>query len=660
VLEEIFTGSIADNLADTAQIAAHLDRTKSKVAEHNERAAAIRAQCESVRAEMKKLYDLYIAGGIGVEQFKGLNTPLHDRLGQLSAELPKLEGENAALAVSDLSVEAIAHEARNIAALWPTLDTDGKQRLASTLCKEIIIPDKDPEASIEIVFAHSASPKVEAPIRIGAASEDSDSVSSEDFSEISNRLNSQRCPQAGMGCAFGAQAGPEFRNTLSGPSWVFLKSSRICPSPAQVCLSTAQVCLSPAQACLGPAQVYLSPAQVYLSPAQVYLSPAQVYLSPAQVYLSPAQVCLSPAQVLHGHEREKWRKPPVFANSVQHPIKMPAFPTLTDPQWLPQPLEMSAAALDPAFRVWRIGSMLTPRVITIASLLCLLQNAVLLPPASAAGEGWPEGYEIAGHSESPDGSFGVLLPTREKAETIDDTEILNTLVNLKTHQRLGVIRAAHYFPGQSHSFLNVAWAADSSWCIVSWDGRYGFDSITLLEPKGATCTQTELGKHIQQALNAAIAKQAHDKSASSYGNAYFHSGPGRKVLVRATAFTNPKSLENVPDYHARFEGTFDLATRKWTASEARKIGDIDALQTAYSDTLDEGLTFSEEKDRLSWHDERLNEVYAAVRTVLPAERFAAVKKEEIAWLKQLEAADTPAKKCDLIAARIKELRKLVW
>ena len=190
VLEEIFTGSIADNLADTGQIAAHLDRSKSKIAEHQERAAAIRNQCESIRAEMKKLYDLYIVGGVGAEQFKEINTPLYDRLGQLSVEVPKLEGETAALAVGDLSVEAIAQESRNLAALWPTLDIEGKQRLASTICTEIIVPDKDPDAAIEIVFAHSAPPKAEAPIRIGADSESG--APEENFSEVSNRLNSQR------------------------------------------------------------------------------------------------------------------------------------------------------------------------------------------------------------------------------------------------------------------------------------------------------------------------------------------------------------------------------------------------------------------------------------------------------------------------------------
>ena len=300
------------------------------------------------------------------------------------------------------------------------------------------------------------------------------------------------------------------------------------------------------------------------------------------------------------------------------------------------------------------------RVITIASLLCLLQTAVRLPLAGAAEKDWPEGYEIAEHSESPDGRYGVLLPTREKGETFDDTEVPNTLVNLKTHQRLGVIRAAHYFHGLNHSGLNVAWAPDSSWCAVIWEGRFGFDTITLIEPKGTTCTQTEIGRHIQKALDGAIAAQAHEKNASGYGSAYFRPGPGRTVIVRATALTNPKSFENVPTYHARFHGTFDRAAGKWTASEARKADDIDALSTAYSDSITEGVIFNDESSRLQWYDDRLNEVYAAVRSILPAERFAAVKKEQIAWLKQLEAADTPAKKCDIIAARIKELRKLVW
>ena len=203
VLEEIFVGSIAENLADTEQIATHLARSQTKIAEHNESAAAIRAQCENLRQEMKKLYDLYMSDGLSVEQFKELNTPLYDRITQLTAELPKIEGEAAALTIDGLSVDAVAHEARNLAALWPTLDIGGKQRLAAALCTGIIIPDKDPEAPIEIVFAHAAPPihpKPDAPTHIGAPIHPTNSFipttneesSPENFSEVSNPLNSQR------------------------------------------------------------------------------------------------------------------------------------------------------------------------------------------------------------------------------------------------------------------------------------------------------------------------------------------------------------------------------------------------------------------------------------------------------------------------------------
>ncbi len=303
--------------------------------------------------------------------------------------------------------------------------------------------------------------------------------------------------------------------------------------------------------------------------------------------------------------------------------------------------------------------MFPARLFTSAVSLCCI-IAASLPMTRAAEAGWPEGYEIAENSESPDGHYGVLLPSRETAEKLEDTAIPNILVNLKTHRRLGVISAAEYFPGKNHAGLTVVWAPDSSWCVVTYHGRYGFDTVTLIEPKGATCKQTDLGQHIQKALNSAIAAQARDKTAGGFGSAYFRSGPGRTVLVRATAYTNPKAFDDVPTYHARFAGTFDLATRKWTASEAHKAADIDALDAAYSSKPEENITFTDEDSRLEWHDARLNEVYAGVRAVLPAERFAAVKKEQIAWLKQLEATDTPAKKCDLIAARIKELRKFVW
>jgi len=301
------------------------------------------------------------------------------------------------------------------------------------------------------------------------------------------------------------------------------------------------------------------------------------------------------------------------------------------------------------------------RIPYLPVVLCWFQ-CVLRLPAIHGETGWPEGRVLAEKSASPDGHYGVLLPTRDQAGGEDEDKIANTLVDLKIHRALGVIRGSHYFSGQNHRDLAVVWAVNSSWCAVIYGARYGFGAITLVEPHGAKCTQFDAGQHVQQALDAAIARQNHGQAIGACASAFFRAGPGRLVLVRATGYTNPKGLSEQPTFSAFFEGTFDLATGKWTRSEAHKTASAktDALNFAYSDYLDEGTTFDSEDSRLMWYDARLNEVYDSVRFVLPAERFAVVKKEQIAWLKEFATRTTNDAKRDFMAARIKELRRLVW
>lgn len=154
-MEEVFIGAIGSSLADSGKIGAHLSVAKQKIADRQARAGVAREQINAVMSEMKKVYDLYIAGGVDVDRFKQINAPLAERLAQLNAELPRLEGEVAALQVSALSTDAIATEARSLASIWPTLDLEGKQRLASLLCSGIIVPHDDPEAPIDITFSHT-------------------------------------------------------------------------------------------------------------------------------------------------------------------------------------------------------------------------------------------------------------------------------------------------------------------------------------------------------------------------------------------------------------------------------------------------------------------------------------------------------------------------
>lgn len=272
----------------------------------------------------------------------------------------------------------------------------------------------------------------------------------------------------------------------------------------------------------------------------------------------------------------------------------------------------------------------------------------------AAAE-WPEGYVIYEDTQSPNKEYGILVPTYEATENDASLEEINYLADLKNQRVLGKILGADYFAHQNHRGLKVIWAEDSSWCIAEYDDRFGFGSISLLEPKESTFVQTDIGKRIDKELA---------KVGGGDATAYFRVGTDGKITVRAISTTDPKELDIKHAHWSCFFGTYDLRSKKWLSAKARSLqydeyreadsafGDIDA-DMAQS-------TFVREKDKLQSLDESMNGVYGVVRAMLPSARFAVVKKEQLEWLKKREAATSPEEKCKLTAARIKALQQFVW
>ncbi len=86
-------------------------------------------------------------------------------------------------------------------------------------------------------------------------------------------------------------------------------------------------------------------------------------------------------------------------------------------------------------------------------------------------------------------------------------------------------------------------------CIVEYGGRFGFDTISILELKGSGFVQTDIGKQIDKSLEAAIAKQSHDPERSG-GDAtpHFRIGANRKVRVGTVSTTDPKQLNEKGGY----------------------------------------------------------------------------------------------------------------
>ncbi len=272
---------------------------------------------------------------------------------------------------------------------------------------------------------------------------------------------------------------------------------------------------------------------------------------------------------------------------------------------------------------------------------------------------WKKGYDVEEDAKSPDGRYGVAVPSHDAAG--DEEDPTNYLADLKKHRFLGVITGAHYFQGRNHYGLTVTWSDDSAWCVVEFDERWGFDTISILEVNEANFTQTEVGKRVQQAVNGVIAKAEGVKGAGSDATAYYQLTDDRKLRVRALATTDPKEM-NDNSHQALFQGTYDLKGKKWTVTDARHISldDSHALESAYDELGLENNTVASEELKLEWLDGRMNEVYKALRILLRPERFAPVKAEQVAWLKKRDAAGSVAEKCKLLEARVKALQNLAW
>jgi len=302
------------------------------------------------------------------------------------------------------------------------------------------------------------------------------------------------------------------------------------------------------------------------------------------------------------------------------------------------------------------------------------------PPKRVDAGEWPQDYVVHENSESPDRRYGVLVLSREAAASEDKTEGNTTyLADLQTHQALGEIHGTDYFERQNHSNFTVEWAPDSKWCVATNWGRYGFASSSVLELKDSSFIQTDIGERIHKSLDSVLQKQSHDREISGDTTPCFRLSPDRKVRVRALTSNNPKRFDDVRTYYALFQGTFDIESKKWITTDARPINseeNFEALLSAYNDNFAKhmivaadpaqapedftGSVFSSEEEKANALDKMMNDVYQAVRSVLPANRFAKVKQEQVAWLKTRDAVHSVEEKSKLTESRIKTLQDLLW
>lgn len=278
----------------------------------------------------------------------------------------------------------------------------------------------------------------------------------------------------------------------------------------------------------------------------------------------------------------------------------------------------------------------------------LLGLVLLLAAASLCrADGWRKGHVVVEGTESPDGRYAILVPTYDES-SLDET--VDYLVDLKSHKELGVLKGVHYWEHANHYSLSADWSEDSTWCVIDYDWRFGFSTLSVVEIDHGRLTQTDLSKKVS--------------SGTPNGeciSVYLRTSEDRKVRVRAVSTTDPKSMNEKSARFGLFQGTFDVRAKRWMVEDGRplKSAEYEALSTAYGESADSAPAAAD-NDTEEQLDGRLNNAYNGLRVILPAARFAKIKAEQLAWLKTRDATKDEKERRKLVAQRLEALQDLLW
>jgi uncharacterized small protein (DUF1192 family) len=152
-LDAAFCAQASEFFASPERISSHLDKARAGLSEREARVASHKAEMEKVRSDMAKTHQLYLDGQIPKEGYTTFYGPLAERLGQLQAELPRIEAELSYLSVTSLSADMVVNEARSLYSKWPELSDELKVRIVQSLVERITIG----EGEIEINFSRVPS-----------------------------------------------------------------------------------------------------------------------------------------------------------------------------------------------------------------------------------------------------------------------------------------------------------------------------------------------------------------------------------------------------------------------------------------------------------------------------------------------------------------------
>ena len=155
VLEDIFHHQLKSFVFSQADVLAYLESANNEMVDRQLVIESLQAEEVKLRAEMKKVYQLYSDGGLTVEGFSDMYRPMEERLAELKSSLPELQGELDFMKIQLASQDETISEFQNLYERWPSLTLDEKRLLVEHSVERISVGDG--EVNIDLGYMPSPS-----------------------------------------------------------------------------------------------------------------------------------------------------------------------------------------------------------------------------------------------------------------------------------------------------------------------------------------------------------------------------------------------------------------------------------------------------------------------------------------------------------------------
>lgn len=152
-LEGIFHQQLKDFFFSSEEVGNYLNNADQTIRDKEDVLKSLMDEERKLRAEMDKVYRLYMDDKITADIFVEKHKPMEERLKQITNQIPELQGEIDFLKIQYLSSDQILNEARDLYSRWPDLQPTEKRKIIENITDRIIL--RQDEVDIHLCYLPS-------------------------------------------------------------------------------------------------------------------------------------------------------------------------------------------------------------------------------------------------------------------------------------------------------------------------------------------------------------------------------------------------------------------------------------------------------------------------------------------------------------------------